>query len=48
MSGIMVAVNHGLRNWLVAFVVAYPTATAIVPLPRRCVEKVTRREIMKS
>jgi uncharacterized membrane protein required for colicin V production len=57
MSGIMVAVNHGLsgdflhswlRNWIIAFAVAYPTATAIVPLSRRWVEKVTRRETLKS
>jgi uncharacterized membrane protein required for colicin V production len=57
MSGSMVAVNHGLsgdflhswlRNWMVAFAVAYPTATAIVPLSRKWVEKVTRRETMKS
>jgi len=57
MSGFMVAVNHGLsgdflhswsRNWMVAFAAAYPKATAIVPLSRRWVEKVTRRETMKS
>ncbi len=53
MSGIMVAVNQGLsshflhawfRGWIIAFAVAYPTATAIVPLSRRWVEKVTRQK----
>jgi len=57
MSGIMVAFNHGLsgdflhawlRNWMIAFAVAYPTATAIVPLSRRWVDKVTAPENRES
>ena len=47
MSGTMLAINNGIdgnffkrwmRSWAIGFVVAYPTASIIVPFSRRWVE----------